>query len=266
MPFEIRDPADPRIALFRNLPDVELRRSVELDNGVFVVEGIRTIRTLLESEWPAISVLLTLGRLATSGDVVERAERRNVSVYVADSEVFDGIAGFHAHRGALAVAARLPMKPPHELVTACNAVIIVEAVNDHENLGAIFRNAAALGAGAVLLDPSCCDPLYRRSVRVSLGQVLRVPFTRVSPWPSGLSLLSAEGFAIVALDPKSPQPIGSLEPPAKVALMVGSEGEGLSDGARDAATHQVRIPMSSGVDSINVATAAAIGLDRLVRR
>jgi tRNA G18 (ribose-2'-O)-methylase SpoU len=263
VPFEISDPADERIALYRNLRDVELRRSVEADRGVFVVEGIRTIRTLLDSAWPATSVLLTPGRLARSADLIAEAERRGVKVLVAGPEIFDEIAGFHVHRGALAIARRLPPRRPQELVAKLSAVAVVEAVNDHENLGAIFRNAAALGAGAVLLDPTCCDPLYRRSVRVSLGSVLRIPFARLEPWPDALSLLVAEGFTIVALDPRASLPIESFRAPEKVAVMVGSEGLGLSDAARHIANHEVRIPMSAGVDSLNVATALAIGLDRL---
>jgi tRNA G18 (ribose-2'-O)-methylase SpoU len=266
LPTEINDPADARIALFRSLRDVELRQSLEADHGVFVVEGIRTIRTLLGSDWPALSLLMTPGRMAAAEDVVDQAERSGTPVYVAGHEIFDEIAGFHVHRGALALGRRLPMRSPEELLAACNAVVVAEAVNDHENLGAMFRNAAALGAGAVLLDPMCCDPLYRRSVRVSLGHVLRVPFTRVAPWPSRLSMLEKAGFTIVALDPHSPRTIESLEPPARVALMVGSEGSGLSEAARSVSSHRVRIRMSTGVDSINVATALAIGLDRLVRR
>jgi tRNA G18 (ribose-2'-O)-methylase SpoU len=265
LPIQIEDPDDDRIALYRNLRDVELRRSLEATHGVFVAEGIRTIRTLLESDWPAVSLLLTPGRMESSSDVVEFAERRGVKVYCAGPETFDGVAGFHAHRGALALAKRVPLRDPQDLLVGSAAVVIVEGVNDHENIGAIFRNAAALGAGAVFLDPTCCDPLYRRSVRVSLGQVLRVPFARINPWPSGLSVLTGRGYSVVALDPSASMSIQSLFAPAKVAVMVGSEGDGLSQGALDAATHRVRIPMSPSVDSLNVATALAIGLDRLAR-
>jgi tRNA G18 (ribose-2'-O)-methylase SpoU len=179
------------------------------------------------------------------------------------------------------------------------AAVVVEGVNDHENLGAIFRNAAALGAGAVLLDPTCCDPLYRRSVRVSLGQVLRLPFTRLAPWPDALTQLRTAGFMLVALDPRAPVSIDALAPgpkgsavmpgpdpraapqrpthaaaemdavangkPNRVAVLVGAEGCGLSEGARLAASRRVRIPMTPGVDSLNVATALAIALHRLVQ-
>ena len=266
MIVQIHDGSDPRVAAYRNLRDVELRKSIEAEHGVFVVEGLRSVRALLESSFPAISLFLTPSRLAGAADVVELAGRRGSPVYVAGSEVFDGIAGFNVHRGVLALAERLPMRPPQTLLANSNAVVIVEGVNDHENLGAIFRNSAALGAGAVLLDPSCCDPLYRRSVRVSLGHVLRVPFTTLTPWPDAISGLQAEGFTVVALDPGAREAVGSMTPPSKVALMVGSEGDGLSEAARRLANRNVRIPMMPGVDSLNVATALAIGLERLVVR
>jgi tRNA G18 (ribose-2'-O)-methylase SpoU len=176
------------------------------------------------------------------------------------------------------------------------SAVVVEGVNDHENLGAIFRNAAALGAGAVLLDPSCCDPLYRRSVRVSMGQVLRLPFCRLAPWPSALSELRAAGFVVVALDPGATETIDAAVPglgrrseddpptgldrppgaevvtestevraPTRLAVLVGAEGHGLTEAARQAAGHRVRIPMAPGVDSLNVATALAIALHRLIQ-
>lgn len=266
MVIRIHDRSDPRVAVYRNLRDVELRKSLDVEHGVFVVEGLRSVRTLLESPFPAISFLLTPSRLTGAADVVESAERHGLPVYVAGPDVFDGIAGFRVHRGVLALAERLPIRHPKLLLARTDAVVIVEGVNDHENLGAIFRNSAALGAGAVLLDPSCCDPLYRRSVRVSLGQVLRVPFTRLTPWPDAISDLQADGFTVIALDPGARDSIGSITPPTKVALMVGREADGLSEAARRLANCNVRIPMTPGVDSLNVATALAIGLDRLVVR
>ncbi len=266
MIIQIQDGSDPRVASYRNLRDVELRKSIEAEHGVFVVEGLRSVRALLESSFPAISLLLSPSRLAGAGDVVELAERRGSPVYVAGPEVLEGIAGFNVHRGVLALAERIPVPPPQSLLAKSNAVVIVEGVNDHENLGAIFRNSAALGAGAVLLDPTCCDPLYRRSVRVSLGHVLRVPFTSLTPWPDAISGVKAEGFTVVALDPGARDAIGSMTPPTRVALMVGSEGDGLTESARRLADRNVRIPMIPGVDSLNVATALAIGLDRLVVR
>lgn len=266
MADNIEDPGDPRVALYRGLRDADLRGSVEALHGVFVAEGLRTVSILLESPWPVISILLTPNRAASAGELITIAEQRGASVYVAGTDVFDAVAGFHVHRGVLALAERVPNRELQQLLHEADAIVVVEGVNDHENLGSIFRNSAALGADAVLMDPSCCDPLYRRSVRVSLGNVLRVPFTRLDPWPSALSQLKDRGFGIIALDPGSSVSLDSVPPTRKLALMVGSEGDGLSEVARKLADQTVRIPMARGVDSLNVATALAIGLDRLLER
>lgn len=266
MADSIEDPGDPRVALYRGLRDADLRRSVEAEHGVFVAEGVRSVSTLLESPWPVISILLTPNRAASAGELVTIAEQRGASVFVARADVFDAVAGFRVHRGVLALAERVPSREPQQLLREADSIVVVEAVNDHENLGSIFRNAAALGADAVLMDPTCSDPLYRRSLRVSLGNVLRVPFARLDPWPAGLSKLKESGFVIIALDPRSPVALDSVRPAAKLAVMVGSEGDGLTAAARTYADHTVRIPMARGVDSLNVATALAIGLDRLLER
>ena len=210
-----------------------------------------------------LSLLLRPERVESMADVVAAAERRDAPVYVAGPAIYDRIAGFPVHRGVLALAERQPALDPMSLLVGAATVVVVEGVNDHENLGAIFRNASALGAGAVLLDPSCCDPLYRRSVRVSVGHVLRVPFARLTPWPAALADLAAAGFDVVAMDPAAPDIIGSVQPGRRVAVLVGAEGSGLSAGAAAAATRRVRIPMAAGVDSLNVATAVAIALHRL---
>ncbi len=209
-PISISDPEDHRLELYRGLPDAALRRRAEREHGVFVVEGARSVRTLLTSPYPVLSVLLRPERLAGLADVVAEAHERRAPVYVAGRQVFDGIAGFPVHRGVLALAGRLPYPEPLAVLAEVTAAVVVEGVNDHENLGAIFRNAAALGAGAVLLDPSCCDPLYRRSVRVSMGQVLRLPFSRLAPWPAALTDLRTAGFAVVALDPGASETIDAL--------------------------------------------------------
>jgi tRNA G18 (ribose-2'-O)-methylase SpoU len=212
-----------------------------------------------------LSLLLRPERVGALGDAVSAAARRGIPVYVASAAVFDRIAGFSVHRGVLALAGRRPPGDAMPLLAGVSTAVILEGINDHENLGAIFRNAAALGAGAVLLDPSCCDPLYRRAVRVSVGHVLRVPFARLQPWPGGLVEVSRQGFTVVALDPAAAQPIEGIRCPGRVALLAGSEGQGLSAEARAAADHRVRIRMTPGVDSLNVATALAIALHRLAR-
>jgi tRNA G18 (ribose-2'-O)-methylase SpoU len=188
-----------------------------------------------------------------------------VPVYVADQGLFDRIAGFHVHRGALALARRPASRDLGEAVEGSRLVLAVEGVNDHENLGALFRNAAAFGAGAVVLDPRTADPLYRRSVRVSVGHVLRIPFVRSGDWLGDLARLRAAGFLLVALDPGGPASLDDLvaPPSGRVALLVGAEGDGLTPAAREAADLVVRIPMAAGVDSLNVATAAAVALHRV---
>jgi tRNA G18 (ribose-2'-O)-methylase SpoU len=233
---------------------------------VFVVEGARCVRQVLASEWPVLSLLLRPERVDALADAVAAAARRGVPTYVAGQEVFDRIAGFAAHRGVLALAGRRPPADAMSLLAGISTAVILEGLNDHENLGAVFRNASALGAGAVLLDPTCCDPLYRRAVRVSVGQVLRVPFARLQPWPAALAAVSGWGFTVVALDPAAALPIEAVPPRSgPVALLAGGEGPGLSPAALSAADLQVRIPMAAGVDSLNVATALAIALHRLAR-
>jgi tRNA G18 (ribose-2'-O)-methylase SpoU len=233
--------------------------------GVFVVESARAVRQLFASDWPVGSVLLRPERLDSVADVVAEAQARGVPVYVADRDVYDAVAGFPVHRGVLALGIRRPEPAVVDLTADRDLVLVVEGVNDHENMGALFRDAAAFGVGAVLLDPSSCDPLYRRSIRVSVGHVLRMPFARVEPWPAGLSTLTRAGFGLFALDPSGPATIEDAAAlrPGRVAVLVGSEDRGLSAGALAAATARARIPMAAGVDSLNVAVAAAVALHRL---
>lgn len=274
------DPADGRIAAYRSLKDRALRDRLEAAEGVFLVEGVRALRVLLGTSWPLVSILLLEQRAPALGDLVEGALERGAAVYLASGEVLDGVAGFHVHRGALGLAVRRPLPDPGLLLGQARTAVVVEAVNDHENMGAIFRNAAALGADAVLLDPASCDPLYRRSIRVSVGQVLRVPFSRLEPWPDALEGVRRAGFLLVALHPPAPAvlyppaPAGNFADlpgpdgsgaPGKVALLVGSEGDGLSRGALEHADRAVRVPMTPGTDSLNVATALAVALHALGR-
>jgi len=260
VPIEITDPDDRRVELYCGLRDATLRRGIEIGHGVFVVEGARSVRQLVRSPWPVRSLFLRPERIEALADVVEVAEASGAPVYVAGPEVFDRVAGFPVHRGVLALGERRPEADLAAVLAGVRVAVVVEGVNDPENLGAIFRNAAAFGAGAVLMDPTCCDPLYRRSVRVSVGQVLRVPFTRLSPWPAALASVNEAGFAVVALDPAAPRTIDTVTVSGPVALLVGAEGPGLSDAALAAATHRARIPMALGVDSLNVATALAVAL------
>ncbi|HXR23194.1 MAG TPA: RNA methyltransferase, partial [Acidimicrobiales bacterium] len=180
-------------------------------------------------------------------------------------DVMAATTGYNVHRGLLGLASRLPGLSPAGLLAqlASRVVMVVEGVNDQENLGAIFRNAAAFGAGAVLLDPTCSDPLYRRTVRVSLGHVLRVPFARLSPWPVALELVRKCGFVPVALTPSSQaeriEVVSSELQGSRVALVVGAERDGLSASVLSMC-RSVRIAMAGGVDSLNVAAATAVAL------
>ena len=179
--------------------------------------------------------------------------------------------GFRLHRGVVACASRVTPVDAAGLLDSAQRLLVIEGVNDHENLGGLFRNAAAFGVDAVLLDPSTADPLYRRSVRVSLGHVLRVPFARLEPWPAALELLHTAGIETVALTPDpAATPIAELaaelaarDRPTPLALLVGAEGPGLTAATRQASARRVRIPMAAGVDSLNVATAAAVALHAL---
>lgn len=228
-----------------------------------MAEGSRTVRHLLEQKWPLESLLLSDARAAAETELVAMAEAAGTVVFTADQDCFDGVTGYHVHRGVLALARRPPDRAVDDVVDqAGERVLVVEGVNDHENLGSLFRNAAALGAGAVVLDATAADPLYRRSIRVSLGQVLAVPFARDRAWPAALDRMRERGWRIVALTPQGDETLEPFPPGGeeKLAVMVGSEGDGLSAAALERADKRVRIPMAPGVDSVNVATAAAIAL------
>ena len=265
---EIDDPDDPRVADYVGLTDPELRkrreRSGGADGGFFIAEGELVIRTLLASPFAADvrSLFLTPLRWASlSADV----RSNDVAVYVAPMEVLQAVSGFHLHRGALASVNRPTFPSLGELCSAASLVVMTEGVNDHENVGALFRNCAAFGVDAVVLDPTSCDPLYRRSVRVSMGHVLRVPFAPLSCGAAdGVGALQALGFEVVGLTPSAAaEDVRAVPPAARRALVVGAEGPGLTDGVLEACDRLIRIPMADGVDSLNVATAAAVALHEL---
>lgn len=252
------DPGDPRVDDFRDLTAADRRPDRPGGRGLVVAEGVVVVRRLIESAYPVRSVLGVPRRLdELAGDLAPL----DVPAYAADATTMAAVVGFHLNRGVLAVADRAEARRPETLVAGARVVAVLEAVGDHENLGALFRNAAALGVDAVLLGPRCSDPLYRRSVRVSMGHVLRVPFASLpEPWPASLAVLRAAGFTVAALTPASyavPLAAAGLAG-GRVALLLGTEGAGLSPAALAAADMRVRIPMMAGVDSLNVATAAAV--------
>ncbi len=188
---------------------------------------------------------------------------RGGRVLVGAEEVLEGITGFHVHRGAIASMERPPLPAVADLLAAARRVVVLEDVVDHTNVGAIFRSAAGIGADAVLVSPRCADPLYRRAVRVSMGTVFQVPWTRIVPWPGGLDVVRAAGFVVaaLALTPDAVD-LGTLEadPPERLAVVLGTEGDGLASATVGSCDLAVRIPMAAGVDSLNVAAAAAVAL------
>jgi tRNA G18 (ribose-2'-O)-methylase SpoU len=267
----VRDPvfvdevADARLADYRALTDVSLRRRIEPEHGIFVAEGELVIRRALRAGYPLRSALMSRRWLPSMAAALELVD---APIYVGSDELLEQVTGFHVHRGALAVMARLPLPDVAELLPGCSRIVVLEDVNSHTNIGAIFRCAAGLGMDAALLSPSCADPLYRRSVRVSMGEVFALPYARFDDWPRGLGELVSAGFDLFALTPDANAPaIDDIDVADgdKLALLLGAEGAGLSEPAMAGSTRRVRIAMSNGVDSLNVAAAAAIACYALRR-
>ena len=255
---------DPRLDDYRDLTTADRRPDRPGGRGLVIAEGVVVVRRLLDSGYPVRSLLGVPRRLEElAGDLDGVA----VPAYAADAEVMAEAVGFHLNRGVLAVADRAGCPDPAELAARSRVLAVCEGVGDHENLGALFRNAAALGVDGILLGPSCSDPLYRRSVRVSMGHVLRVPFARLDgPWPGALDVLRTAGLTVAALTP-DPDAVPLSRAGLcgrRTALLLGAEGPGLTPDALAAADLRVRIPMASGVDSLNVATAAAIAFHTIV--
>lgn len=256
----VDDPSDARLADYVALTDVQLRRRKEPAEGLFVAEGEKVIRRALAAGYPLRSMLLEDRWLPSLADVVEKA---SAPVYVASRELLEAATGYLVHRGALAAMGRTPLPSAQELVVGGQPrrIAVLEDIVDHTNVGAAFRSAAALGIDAILVTPRCADPLYRRSIKVSMGAVFQVPWTRISPWPDEIDMLRDAGFTTAALV-LSEDAITLDELAARrserLALIVGTEGDGLRPATVAAADVSVRIPMSGGVDSLNVAAAAAV--------
>lgn len=258
----VTDLGDPRLADYHHLREPSRRMAVERQRGIFTLEGRLSVEALLTSSYTARSLLV-------AEEHVERIAAQlstEVPVFALPAAAMTEVTGVNFHRGVLAVAERPTPATVDEVVATARTILVLEAVNDHENIGALFRNAAAFGVDAVVLDSATADPLYRRSTRVSLGHVLRVPFARAERWPQALDALRSAGFTTVALTPDpAAGSLGRLvaEAPERVALVLGAEGPGLSPEALVAVDRRVRIPMAREVDSVNVATAAAIALSAL---
>jgi tRNA G18 (ribose-2'-O)-methylase SpoU len=246
------------------LTDPELRRLAEQGGGFFIAEGERVVRRLLRSSHSVRSVLLTPARMERLRDELRGT---SVPVYVAEPDVLNAIVGFNLHRGAVASADRLPDPGLSSVLAGATTVAVLEGINDHENLGAVFRSAAALGIDGIILDPTTADPYYRRSVRVSMGAVLVVPFTRAERWSWSLDRIRARGFRLVALTPDpNAAPIGAVDGGSgRDALLLGAEGPGLSPATLALSDLRVRIPVEPAMDSLNVGHAAAIAFYRFGR-
>ncbi|GAA1637122.1 TrmH family RNA methyltransferase [Georgenia ruanii] len=288
MLIRITDPADDRLGDYTHLTDVALRSKHEPAKGLYIAESSNVIRRALEAGHRPRSFLMAEKWLESMAPVIAAAPGcegapdggEQVPVFVAEEPVLRAITGFHLHRGALAAMHRPPLAGVRELLEGARAgagarrVAILEDIVDHTNVGAMFRSAAGLGVDAVLVTPRCADPLYRRSVRVSMGTVFQVPWTRLTTWPGAIDRLHDAGFTVaalalsddaVSLDDFAASP-AVADAGAKVALVLGTEGDGLARATVEAADVVVRIPMAGGVDSLNVAAASAVAFWATRRR
>lgn len=262
--IRIDDPADDRLGDYACLSDPELRKRYENRTGVFIAEGPNVVRELLASPYEAKSLFLMPHRLE---DLAPEIEAIDGPVFLADREVVREVVRFPNHQGALACGWRRELPTRDAVLDGARTVAVLEETNDPANLGAIFRSARALGVDAVLMGPRCADPLYRRTVRTSMGHVLHTPFAELGPVEEGLAALRDRGFRVLALTPADDAiDIDDVPAGEKVALLLGAEGPGLSDEAFAASDLHVRIPIHEAVDSLNVAVTAGIAFHALNRR
>ena len=253
----IADYADERLDGYRDLTDVALRARFEPASGVYIAESASVIERALAAGHAPVSVLMEDKWLERMAPVL--SADADVPVYVGDKAVLEKITGFHVHRGALALMQRPALPSVAEVITGASRLVVLEDIVDHTNVGAIIRSAAGLGFDGLLVSPRCADPLYRRSVRVSMGTVFDIPWTRLTSWPADLQMLGDADFVTVAMTPAEDAiDLDAFAAPEKVALILGTEGDGLSTRAIDHADVRVRIPMRRGVDSLNVAAATAV--------
>ncbi|PXX06920.1 TrmH family RNA methyltransferase [Mycolicibacterium moriokaense] len=257
--IDVADPADPRLDDFRDLNSVDRRPDLPSGKGLVIAEGVLVVQRMLASRFQARAMLGTDRRLA---ELEADLAGVDAPYYRADADVMAEVVGFHLNRGVLAAASRPPELTVAQVLDGPRTVAVLEGVNDHENLGSIFRNAAGLGVDAVVFGVGCADPLYRRAVRVSMGHALLVPYAWTQAWPADLEMLRDNGFRLLAMtpDPSAHSLAEAMTDVAdeKVAILVGAEGPGLTEHAMRASDVRVRIPMSRGTDSLNVATAAAL--------
>ena len=257
--IDVTDPADPRLDDFRDLNSVDRRPDLPTGKGLVIAEGVLVVQRMLASRFTARAMLGTDRRLAELGTDLDGVA---APYYRASADVMAEVVGFHLNRGVLASASRPPELTVAQVLDGARTVAVLEGVNDHENLGSIFRNAAGLDVDAIVFGSGCADPLYRRAVRVSMGHALLVPYAWAGDWPADLEVLRNNGFRLLAL---TPDPAARTLADAmtdvvdqRLAVLVGAEGPGLTERAMWASDMRVRIPMSRGTDSLNVATAAAL--------
>lgn len=256
---DVTDPDDPRLDDFRDLNSVDRRPDLPTGKGLVIAEGVLVVQRMLASRFVPRALLGTDRRLTELRDDLAGTP---APYYRAPADVMAQAIGFHLNRGVLAAASRVTEPAVAQVVDGARTVAVLEGVNDHENLGSIFRNAAGLGVDAVVFGSGCADPLYRRAVRVSMGHALLVPYARATDWPGDLVRLKESGFRLLAMTPQGdarslPDVLATVRDES-VALLVGAEGPGLSPAALRISDMRVRIPMSRGTDSLNVATAAAL--------
>jgi tRNA G18 (ribose-2'-O)-methylase SpoU len=280
---EVGSADDLRLADYTRLTDAGLRTHLEAEHGLFIAEGTKVITRAVAAGYPLRSMLLARSRLADllalgqrsdSGAAAPDAAAPEAPVYVVSDEVAESLTGYRVHRGALASLGRRPLPGVAAVIAGARRIVVLEDLVDHGNVGAIFRCAAALGVDAVVLSPRCADPLYRRSVKVSMGAVFAIPYARMTGWFDGLDDLKSAGFRVLALTPdeRATPAITALQAraaPERIALLLGTEGDGLSARWLAEADEAVRIPMNpaaraAGVDSLNVVAAAAIACHLLV--
>ena len=257
--IDILDPADSRVDDFRDLNSVDRRPDLPTGKGLVIAEGVLVAQRMLASRFRPHAFLGTQRRLTELADDLADA---GAPYYRASAEVMAEVIGFHLNRGVLGASRRAPELTVPDVIRGARTVAVLEGVNDHENLGSIFRNAAGLGVDGVVFGTGCADPLYRRAVRVSMGHALLVPFAKAQQWPADLNELRDNGFRLLAM---TPNPAAQTLAEAmdgladeKVAILVGAEGPGLTETTMRASDTRVRIPMARGTDSLNVATAAAL--------
>lgn len=265
--IDIADPYDPRINDYRNLNRSDKRPDLPGGAGLVIAEGVLVVQRMLESRFVPDSLLGVDRKLQ---ELAPGIAGTGVPFYRVPHEVMDECIGFHLNRGVLAAAHRVPERPLDEVLDGARTVGILEGVNDHENIGSMFRNAAGLGVDAMLVGARCADLLYRRAVRVSMGHVLRLPYAHLPDWPRGIAQVRDRGFSVLALTPDAnaptlPEVLRGRGQDDRVALVVGAEGPGLRKDTMKFCDARARIPMSPGADSLNVATSAAIAFYERLR-